>query len=288
LLEAKETGGAPYSAIEAILPWESFRESVSQTQKLTQPAAFDYLPLISDGFAQLRRYTPALLESLSLKAAAPAQDILKAVDVLKQMNERQTRKVPDDAPTSFIRKRWESLVRTPDGIDRRFYELCVMSELRNALRSGDIWVKGSRQFRDFEEYLMPLPRFATQCQQQELGLAVDADCESFLEARLALLERELAVVEKLATDEELPDAVITSNGLKVTPLDNAVPEAADAFMCQVYGRLPHLKITELLLEVDSWTDFTRHFTHLKGGETVGDKKLLLTAILADAINLGLV
>ena len=270
------------------MPWESFRESVSQTQKLTQPAAFDYLPLISDGFAQLRRYTPALLESLSLKAAAPAQDILKAVDVLKQMNERQTRKVPDDAPTSFIRKRWESLVRTPDGIDRRFYELCVMSELRNALRSGDIWVKGSRQFRDFEEYLMPLPRFATQCQQQELGLAVDADCESFLEARLALLERELAVVEKLATDEELPDAVITSNGLKVTPLDNAVPEAADAFMCQVYGRLPHLKITELLLEVDSWTDFTRHFTHLKGGETVGDKKLLLTAILADAINLGLV
>lgn len=82
LLEAKEAGSDPFSAIEAILPWEAFRESVSQAQKLTQPEAFDYLPLVGDGFSQLRRYTPALLEVLSLKAAPPARDILEAVEVL--------------------------------------------------------------------------------------------------------------------------------------------------------------------------------------------------------------
>ena len=32
-------------------------------------------------------------------------------------------------------------------------------------------------------------------------------------------------------------------------------------MRQAYARLPHLKITELLIEVDHWTGFTRHFTH---------------------------
>jgi TnpA family transposase len=51
--------------------------------------------------------------------------------------------------------------------------------------------------------------------------------------------------------------------------------------------LPHVKITELLLEVDEWTGFTRHFTHLKSGDLAKDKNLLLTTILADAINLGL-
>jgi TnpA family transposase len=51
--------------------------------------------------------------------------------------------------------------------------------------------------------------------------------------------------------------------------------------------LPHVKITELLMEVDEWTGFTRHFTHLKTGDTAKDKTLLLTTILADAINLGL-
>jgi len=51
--------------------------------------------------------------------------------------------------------------------------------------------------------------------------------------------------------------------------------------------MPHVKITELLLEVDEWTGFTRHFTHLKSGDLAKDKNLLLSTILADAVNLGL-
>ena len=95
-------------------------------------------------------------------------------------------------------------------------------------------------------------------------------------------------MERLAAANELPDAVITSSGgLKITPLDNAVPDEAEALMQQAYSLLPHLKITELLQEVDGWTGFSRHFKHLKSGDTAEDKNLLLTTILADAINLGL-
>lgn len=224
LLEAKQSGGDPFVAIESILPWQVFTESVTEAEKLAQPADFDYLPLIGDGFTQLRRYTPTLLESLQLKAAPAARDILEGVEMLKSMNQRQARKVPEDAPTSFVRKRWENVVRTEDGLDRRFYELCVLSEMKNALRSGDIWVQGSRQFKDFEEYLLPIPRFTDQRQRQELSLAVDTDCEHFLEERLKVLERELIKTEQLALQNELPDAAITDNGLKITPLSNAVPE----------------------------------------------------------------
>lgn len=92
-------------------------------------------------------------------------------------------------------------------------------------------------------------------------MAVETDCECFLQNRLSLLGRELAIVERLATANELPDASITQAG--------------------------RLKITELLLEVDNWTGFPHHFKHLKSGETVEDQHLLLTTILADAINLGL-
>ena len=158
------------------------------------------------------------------------------------------------------------------GLDRRFYELCVLSELKNALRSGDIWVQGSRQFKDFEEYLLPTPRFAAQREQQELGLAVDTDCERFLEARLGVLERELVTVERLAAAERIAGRRHhRTPALKITPLDNAVPEEADALMRQAYALLPHLKITELLLEVESWTGFTRHFTHLKSGAAAEDQ-----------------
>jgi hypothetical protein len=288
LLDAKQSGGDPFAAIEAIIPWDVFSESITEAETLAQPENFDFLSLAGDGFTQLRRYTPTLLEALTMKAAPTARELLAGIEVLKGMNERQARKVPDDAPTSFVRKRWESLVRTPDGLDRRFYELCVLSELKNSLRSGDIWVQGSRQFKDFEEYLLPTPRFTAQREQKELGLAVETDCECFLKNRLSLLEQELATVERLATANELPDAAVTSNGrLKITPLDNAVPDEAEALMQQACSLLPHLKITELLLEVDSWTGFTRHFKHLKSGAEADDQHLLLTTILADAINLGL-
>jgi hypothetical protein len=209
LLEAKQLGGDPFAAIEAIIPWDLFSKSINDAKTLAQPENFACLSLIGDGFNQLRRYTPTLLEALTMKAAPSAQDLLAGVEVLKGMNERQARKVPDDAPTSFVRKRWESLVQTPEGLDRRFYELCVLSELKNALRSGNIWVQGSRQFKDFEEYHLPVPRFSVLCERKELGLVIETNCERFLEGRLALLEHELATVERLAAANELPDAAIT-------------------------------------------------------------------------------
>jgi TnpA family transposase len=75
--------------------------------------------------------------------------------------------------------------------------------------------------------------------------------------------------------------------LKVTPLDASVPVDAQALIDRAALMLPHVKITELLMEVDSWTGFRRHFTHRKSGAETRDTRLLLRTILADAINLGL-
>lgn len=288
LLYAKQLGSDPFAAIETIIPWDMFTESITEAEKLSQSESFDFLSLVGGSFNQLRRYTPILLNALNLKATPPARDLLEAVEVLKDINKRQARKVPDDAPISFIRKRWKPLVFNEDGVNRRYYELCVLSELKNSLRSGDIWVQGSRQFRDFEDYLLPLRQFATQRDEHELGLSVETNCDRYLDARLEILQKQLSTVEGLARVNNLPEAIITSTGqLKITPLDNAVPEGAEKLMKQVSIMLPHLKITELLLEVDDWTGFTRHFTHLKSGLPTNDRHVLLTTILSDAINLGL-
>lgn len=148
-------------------------------------------------------------------------------------------------------------------------------------------MQGSRQFKDFNAYLVPSEKFVELKLSNALSLAVVIDCEEYLNDRLSRLEQQLETVNRMAADNDLPDAIITASGLKITPLEKAVPDAAQVLINQTVSRLPHIKITELLLEVDEWTDFTRHFTHLKTGDTVKDKTWLLTVILANAINLGL-
>ena len=80
------------------------------------------------------------------------------------------------------------------------------------------------EHKDFEDYLLPRSRFASQRDKQELGVAIETECELYLEKRLGLLHEQLATVERLAAINELPDAAITTTGrLKITPLKNAVP-----------------------------------------------------------------
>ena len=287
LLKAKESGTDPYAAIETVIPWDEFAQSITEADQLGQPKSFDHLYLVSENFNMLRRYTPAFLDVLKLRNAPAAKGLLDAIEVLRGMNDDNARKVPIDAPTAFIKPRWKSLILTDDGIDRRFYEIYVLTELKNSIRSGDIWVKGSRQFRDFDEYLLPTEKFEALKKAQALSIGVDTDCNKYLDGRICLLKQELAKVNRLAIANELPDAIINATGLKITPLETIVPDAAQQLIDQIGALLPHIKITELLMEVDRWTNFTHQFVHLKSGEPVKDKILLLSAILADAINLGL-
>jgi hypothetical protein len=207
LLEAKQTGDDPFAAIESVMSWEAFAASVIEAQKLAQPESFDFLHRIAENYATLRRYAPQFLDVLKLRAAPVAKDVLDAIEVLRHMNSGNGRKVPANAPTGFIKKRWEKLVMTDIGIDRRYYELCVLSELKNALRSGDIWVQGSRQFKDFEDYLLPVEAFASLRQTNELPLAVAPDCDRYLKERLELLETQLARVSRMASANDLPEVL---------------------------------------------------------------------------------
>jgi len=242
LIDAKQAGDDPFAAIETVISWEAFAKSVTEAQSLAQPEEFDFLHRLGESYATLRRYAPAFLTALKLRAAPAAKGVLEAIEVLR---------------------------------------------MKNALRSGDIWVQGSRQFKDFEDYLVPPAKFVSLKQANQLPLAVATDCEQYLNERLTQLETQLATVNRMAQANELPDAIITASGLKITPLDAVVPDTAQILIDQAARILPHVKITELLLDVDEWTGFTRHFAHLKSGDLAKDKNLLLTTILADAINLGL-
>lgn len=153
------------------------------------------------------------------------------------------------------------------------------------MRSGDIWVKGSRRYKNFDDYLIPEKDFDKLT--PALPLPVSADYHEYITSRMTLLQSRLEEVNAMAALGELPDVEISDRGVKVSPLDNGVPVQVSPLAELVYSMLPRPKITEILDEVNSWTTFTRHFSHIKNDITRPDTRLLLTTILADGINLGL-
>ena len=60
----------PFAAIEQILPWEDFAQSVSEAERLPRPEDFDFLGLITDGYSQLRRFAPTLIGDFRLPSGS--------------------------------------------------------------------------------------------------------------------------------------------------------------------------------------------------------------------------
>jgi TnpA family transposase len=287
LIEARDNSNDAYQAIESVLAWERFVSSVAEAQKLARPADFDYLELLENRYSQLRRYTPKLLETFEFKATTASLPVLKALEVIKELNISGRRHVPESAPTSFVKPRWSKHVFKGDSIDRHYYEMCALAELRSCLRSGDVWVAGSKQFQDFEDYLLPASSWQQMRFSNTIPVAVVTDFSTYIEQHSSEVYEQLVLVSKLMAEKKLVDVRIENEQLIITPLTNAVPTEVDGFSRKLYNLLPRIKLTDLLVEVDSWTQFSRHFTHLHSGEEVQDKVVLLSALLADGINLGL-
>ncbi|HEB5101474.1 TPA: DUF4158 domain-containing protein, partial [Klebsiella pneumoniae] len=147
ILDARNAGEDPLSAVEQILPWEDFAASLEETRLLARKDNFEPLHLITEKFSTLRKYSSRLLSALQLRATPAALSLNDALDTIREMYRKQLRKVPSSASLDFIPESWKKMVITPSGIDRQYYEICAMNELKGALRAGDIWIRGSRRYK---------------------------------------------------------------------------------------------------------------------------------------------
>ena len=276
-----------FEAITAVVPWERFCTSVAEAEALALPEEFDAYEKIGEHYAAARRWSPAFLDAFTFEGVPAAASLLRAIEVLREANRKGSSRLPKSAPTAFVRQRWAAYVLPGGEIDRRHYELCVLSELRVRLAAGEVWVCGSRQYRSFEERRITKDAVLVMQQDGTLPVAVEPDFDRFIEARRALLNARLTTVNARARDGLLPDVTIDRGVLKVAPIEKSTPPEAETLAARLYAMLPRVRITDLLAEVAGSTMFPDCFTHLRIGEMAADTRTLLAGLLADGLNLGL-
>lgn len=288
LIKARETGTDPYAALEAAMGWAKFLQSVQAASELSRPESFDALEELDRFYSAVRRYTPTFLDLFEFKGTQATQSLRKAIEALQQRNaQEEAQPLPPDVPRDFVSPRWEPYVFEPDGtVNHRYYEFCVLNELRNQLRSGDVWVPNSGNFKDFDELLIAPAPWAIMRQNNDLPVAVETNFQTYRQQREELVGRRLHEVNDLLEQEKLSGVKMEKDRLRIKRLDAlTVPEETESIRQRVHKLLPRLRLTELMEEVFSWIPFSQCFTHAHSSEAVTDVTALLAAIVGEALNL---
>jgi TnpA family transposase len=290
LIQAKQDGTDLDGAVAASVGWDRLAASVAEARQLARPDKADLPALATRAWPVLHRLGPLFLGAFQLRSVPAAASTLRAIELLGGAYDGGGRKLPSSLPISFLRPAWRDAVHhaaSAGGNERRTWEAATLLALRDRLRSGDIWVEGSRQWRAVEDQLIPSALFAAMREAGPLPVAVPATAEKYLADRRALLSRRLTETAAKAAADTLEDVTIRGDELKVSPLKAITPDEAEALADRFYRALPSARITGVLAEVDRWTGFSSAFTHLHTGLPADDSRVVLTVVLADATNLGL-
>ena len=246
----------------------------------------DPLAHVVQGWPRFRRYAPRMLRALDIQASGAGEPILAALRAIGAGSR--------DMPRTFLRRnslrrnsRWHQHLNARPAGDRRLWEVAALFHMRDAFRSGDVWLAHSRRYGDVKRALAPI-----EAAHATARLAVPFEPREWLAERKAGLVEGLDRLADAAHHGRIPGGAIENGELRIGRPTSAVPEDIDELVLDLYRRRPEVRITDILLtdillEVDVATGCTDAFTHLRTGAPCKDRIGLLNVLLAEGLNLGL-
>jgi hypothetical protein len=162
-------------------------------------------------------------------------------------------------------------------------------QLRSALRAGDIWVAHSRRYAAPATYRMPPTAWPHRRAEVIRQTGTPGEAEPRLQEREAELEHWLAQGHRLLARKD-SDLRVEDKRLVLTPFDaEPRPARAAALAEQITARLPRVDLSDLLMEVDTWTHFSTYLVHAANSEPRQPALLpyLYAGLVAQAWNFGL-
>ena len=81
---------------------DRFRETVTEAEALARSEEFDAYQMLTEHYAGVRRWSPAFLATFTFQGVPAVAPLLRAIDMLRAMNNAPPLSLPKSAPTSFI------------------------------------------------------------------------------------------------------------------------------------------------------------------------------------------
>jgi hypothetical protein len=176
-----------------------------ECQELGRPVDHLYINELRQRYGYARRFAPRMMESFVLRTTITDEPVLKAVEYLRDCNKGIHRFDHKEAPIEFVPKRWIPLVcPEPEVVDRALWEICLLEQLRQGLKSGQVQVPHSRSFQPVESYLLASEQWEQEkiaiSQEHNLPLSFEAywpKLEALLKENLRVLNEDVPYNPKL-------------------------------------------------------------------------------------------
>jgi hypothetical protein len=222
LQAAKTSGEVGLRWVEREVGLKRLEEALPVIDSVTGIADEDILVTASERYSVLRRFVPRLLGAFRFRSTRQDDSVLAALAMLRRMDRDGNRRMPEIVALHFLPLKWPKLIIADGRVDRRPYETAVLAALRDRLRSGDIWIDGSHNYRAFEDYLLPIetPEIVT------IQINGARDALGYLDLRADVLHERLSFVAERAKRGDLNGVEIEDGTLYIARIKPSIPDAA--------------------------------------------------------------
>ena len=220
-----------------------------------------YCDLLLTRYPSLRKYFSDFIR-LPFEMAKGSGPLIKAIQFVRQLDDGDLKKLPENTPTAFIpRELRRSLKDQTGNINRNVWKMGLALAMKDALRSGDLYLPQSKQHVSFWDLTLNEPNW------DETKHTVYTELQQPLphEVRSAISSQFHEAVSAAQKRFGLDNFAEIHNGrLKLKRVDKLdVPDKVNQLQKVIDAHMPSIRIEQLLMEVDQMTHYSRHFVPIQ-------------------------
>ena len=248
---------------------------------------YGYAYLLQNRYGSMRRYFAEFI-NLPFRSETGSENLIKAVNIIRQLDKGEISKIPKDIDIKFIDYNILRSIYDKNGdIKRNLFEVGIAGAIKESFRSGNIFIEDTNKHVSF--WNLVYKEFDWQKHREKAYEKLNLEKDS--EKATSDIRDEFNSSTEKSEDQFKKDdfATIKNKKLKLRKKEKVeIEEDVKPIQSLIDSYLPKIKIEQLLVEVDQMTGFSKHFTPIHGQKRNNENsyKTLIASILAQATNIG--